>query len=137
MKLTKSNISKIKKESSNKLTKKVCTYVLDKWNDYDNKTSIFTDVLYHGCVSGIVGELIYYSDTIAFYNKYRNEINELLAESMANIGFYNPSNLFGDRWEESDPLANDITNQNLLAWFGFEETLRNIGYSFEELQDYI
>lgn len=38
---------------------------------------------------------------------------------------------------KEDPLAQDDFNQNLLAWFGFEETLRNIGYNFETLENCI
>jgi hypothetical protein len=34
--------------------------------------------------------------------------------------------LFGDKWDKTDPLARDSGNQNLLAWFGFEETARMI-----------
>lgn len=134
MRLTKANVNEIKKETNNKLTKKVCNYIMNKWSDYTDKKGIFTDVLRYGCISGIVGELIYYSDTVAFYNKYKNEINELLAEQMWNFGASSPCELFGDKWENEDPLANDTSNQNLLAWFGFEETLRNIGLNFEELE---
>lgn len=45
--------------------------------------------------------------------------------------------LFGKNFDDEDPLITDTYNQNMLAWFGFEETLRNIGYEFEQLQDYI
>jgi len=34
--------------------------------------------------------------------------------------------LFGDKWDKSDPFADDTNNQNLLAWFGFEETARRL-----------
>ena len=137
MKLTLQNIKKLKQETNSSLTKKVCNYVINKWSDYSNKTDIFTDVLYHGCQSGIVGELIYYKDTLAFYNRFKNEINNLLYETMQNCGIYNPSELFREKWDKEDPLSNDYTNQNLLAWFGFEETLRNIAYNFEALHNYI
>ena len=52
-------------------------------------------------------------------------------------GLYAPSELFGEKWDKEDPLAQDDYNQNLLAWFGFEETLRNIGYNFETLENCI
>ena len=71
MKLTLKNIKKIKQDTDNKLTKDVCNYVIGKWHDYDNKNSIFTDVLHYGCQSGIVSSLIYYSDTMKFYQKSR------------------------------------------------------------------
>ena len=50
---------------------------------------------------------------------------------------HSPKDLFGDKWDDGDPFARDVLNQNLLAWFGFEETMRNIGYNFEELEDII
>jgi len=137
MKLTLQNIKNLKQESNNALTRKVCNYVIERWQDYDNKNSIFTDVLRYGCQSGIVGELIYYSDTCAFYKRYKEEINNLLYELMNGTGLYSPTELFGDKWDSEDSLVTDCTNQNLLAWFGFEETLRNIGYNFESLQNYI
>ena len=56
---------------------------------------------------------------------------------MNGTGLYSPTELFGDKWDKEDPLAQDDFNQNLLAWFGFEETLRNIGYNFETLQNCI
>ena len=137
MKLTLNNIRNIKKQSDNPLVKHVCNYVINEWSEYDDKTNIFKDVLYHGCQSGIVSELIYYSDTVAFYKRYRTQINELLSETMSGTGIYNLSELFGKHWDEEDPLATGVYNQNLLAWFGFEETLRNIGLQFETLQNYI
>lgn len=137
MKLTLTNIKALKRESDNPLMKHVCNYVINRWHDYDDKTYIFRDVLYAGCQSGIVGELIYYRDTVAFYKRYREQINELLSETMSGTGLYSLSELFGDKWDAEDPLATDIYNQNLLAWFGFEETLRNIGNNFERVQNYI
>ena len=125
MKLTLSNIKELKRKSDSPLTKRVCNYVIDRWGDYSDKKYIFTDVLHYGCQSGVVGELIY------------QEINALLYETMNGTGLYAPSELFGDKWDKEDPLAQDDYNQNLLAWFGFEETLRNIGYNFETLENCI
>ena len=137
MKLTLSNIKKLKSDSDNKLTKYVCNYVINEWHDYDDKINIFKDVLYHGCVSGVVSELIWYSQTVPFYKKYRYEINDLLSETMCSMGCFSLSEIFGKNWDEEDLLIIETHNQNLLAWFGFEETLRNIGYNFEQVQNYI
>ncbi len=94
-------------------------------------------MLYHGCVSGIVSELVYYSDTLKFYKKYKDEINSLLSELMQSMGCYSLKDIFGKNFDDEDPLCIDTQNQNLIAWFGFEETLRNIGNNFEQLQNYI
>ena len=137
MKLTLTNVKEIKRNSDSPLTKRVCNYVIGRWGDYNDKKYIFTDVLRNGCCSGVVSELIYYYDTVRFYKQYRQEINEMLYNIMNETGLYAPSELFGDKWDKEDPLAQDDFNQNLLAWFGFEETLRNIGYNFETLQNCI
>ena len=75
MKLTLANIKELKRKSDSPLTKRVCNYVIDRWGDYDDKKYIFTDVLHYGCQSGVVGELIYYSDTVRFYKQYRQLVN--------------------------------------------------------------
>ena len=137
MKLNLKNIKALKRDTDSKLTRHVCNYIILVWGDYQEKRHIFTDVLDYGCHSGVVGELIYYCDTVRFYKQYKGEIDALLYRSMQETGLYSPSELFGDKWDKEDPLANDDFNQNLLAWFGFEETLRKIGYNFEALEDYI
>ena len=137
MKLTLKNIKSIKSGCISPLKKRVCSYIISEWNDYNDKKHIFTDVLYHGCQSGMVGFLIWYSDTTAFYRKYREEINTLLYDLQSSTGLYGIKDLFGKKWDEEDPLAIEDFNQNLLAWFGFEETLKNIGLQFESLEDCI
>ena len=136
MKLTLSNVRSLKRDAS-PLYKRVCNYVIDEWGSYTDKKNIFTDVLEHGCQSGMVGFLIWYTDTVRFYKQYKNEIDEMLYELMDETGIYSLPELFGDKWDKEDPLANGDFNMNLLAWFGFEETLRNIGRNFEQLENYI
>lgn len=97
MKLTLANIKEIKRNSESPLLKRVCNYVISHWSDYDDKKHIFTDVLNYGCQSGVVGELIYYTDTVRFYKQYRQEINNLLYDTMSGTGLYAPSELFGDK----------------------------------------
>lgn len=85
----------------------------------------------------MVGHLIYYNQTTAYYEEHKDEINKLLYEIMDECGIYAPSQLFGDKWDEEDPLAIDVLNQNLLAWFGFEETMRKVAREFEELEELV
>ena len=59
MKLTLKNIRELKHNTPSKLEKRACTYVIDEWGSYSDKKNIFTDVLNYGCVSGMVGFLIY------------------------------------------------------------------------------
>ncbi len=57
--------------------------------------------------------------------------------TMNEAGLYSLPELFGKKWDAEDPLATDDFNQNLLAWFGFEETLRNLAQNFECLEEII
>jgi hypothetical protein len=88
--------------------------------------SFFSDLMNHGCVSGMVGGLIYYSETTKFFTKHKDEINQMLSNTLSECGLSCPSELFGDKFDTDDFLCVDTTNQNLLAWFAFEETARNI-----------
>lgn len=124
---TKKQLKEIKKETDNKLTKKVINVLLDK-GDCSDIEQYIKDLMHGGCQSGIEGSLIYYTDTIAFYKKYQREIKEMLKNTLDESGCKSPSELFGNKWDDEDIFAEDTNNQNLLAWFGFEETVRNIGY---------
>ena len=126
LKLTLENVEKIKNESNNELVKRVCRYIMSNWEYYDDKKNIFLDVIKDGCRSGACRDLIYYSQTKRFYDSYKHEINELVYKS----DYTDLSDLLGSDWDNHNPLALDEDNQNLLAWFGFEETLRNIAIKF-------
>lgn len=142
MKFTKQNIKKLNKqaiEANDSLVESVTNYILDKFDEYDDPKQIVLEVLEHGCVSGIVGELVYYSDTTAYYAKNRDAINHLLYEQMEEFGDHNLEEFFcgAVKWDPEDPLALDYYNQNILAWFGFETTMRNVALQFDELEELV
>jgi len=92
---------------------------------YESQEQAGNELMEHGCQSGMVSGLIYYYDTCKFYQDHKEEINALLYETLESTGL-SVSQLFGEKWENDDPLALEQFNQNLLAWFGFEETVRQI-----------
>ena len=92
------------------------------------------DLAKGGCASGLVGELIYYVDTIRFYKHHRQEIADLLEETCNEFGG-DPADVFGDKWDKDDPLARRENNQNLLAWFAFEETAHRLGIEQGFIED--
>jgi len=75
--------------------------------EYDEIKNFFSDLLNHGCVTGMVGSLIYYSDTHAFFDTHYDQIEELRNEYEENTGM-------------ALPIKYNLKNH--LAWFGFEET---------------
>lgn len=126
LELTLENVEKVKNETNNRLVKRVCRYIMSNWEYCDDKKDIFLSIMHGGCKSGACCDLIYYSQTKRFYEDFKHEINELVYKS----DYDNLADLFGSDWDVHDPLALEEDNQNLLAWFGFEETLTNIAYKF-------
>lgn len=117
-----------------KATRLIVNYHLSGYNDPPLEGFV-NDLQHGGCGSGMIGELIYYHDTVKFYLKHRDDINKLLQENLDNYGTgASMDALFGDKWDASDPLALDTLNQSLLAWFGFETTafqlIRDAGVDF-------
>ena len=128
-KLTKQKIKDFKSKSDNALTKYVCAYIINHCEKGESVSDFIQSILNCGCESGIVGELVYYRDTLKFYKKFQREIVDLLNNLLWDCDC-STSELFGDKWNKEDPLACEEDNQNLLAWFGFEETMRNIAINF-------
>ena len=117
-------------KNANPMEKFVIKILVNKIKNYgyDSADQVFKDILNNGLQSGIVSEMIYYSDTLAFYKKYKKYIMELLTRIMEDLGAKSPAEVFGKNWDSDDYFAEDTQNQNLLAWFGFEETTRELSY---------
>lgn len=114
-----------KRQQETKLERVVRYWLNSRAADYEDGWKGAYKDLQHGCATGIVSTLIYYSDTVKFYKRHREEIDGLLAEMLDSTGS-TVAELFGERWASYDPLGRSEENQNLLAWFGFEETARKI-----------
>jgi 4-hydroxyphenylpyruvate dioxygenase-like putative hemolysin len=102
----------------NQLVKYVIEDILEQDEDY--MQSYMEDVQRHGCISGMVGSLIYYGDTHAFYDKYYDEIEDL-RQDMLEQGID-----FLEYIKEND-------FKNHMAWMAYEETMRQVS---EELEVY-
>lgn len=129
MTLVKTELKGLKAEGS-KLTKKVINMLLDQGTPEEIE-NYMKDVLQHGCVSGMVSELIYYRDTVEFFDKYKKDILNILKDDMNMNGISSPAEFFGDKWDNDDPFAEEEHNQNLLAWYSFEQTVYNLANQLE------
>lgn len=83
---------------------------------HEDITNFITDLLQHGCISGMVGSLIYYTDTRKFYDRHYHEIEELRYELEESFG---------------EPLKPEGDLKNWYAWLAFEETTRHIAGELE------
>ena len=94
----------------------VINSILDKGDTDEEIINYIDDVLLHGCVSGIVTELIYYKDTKLFFKEHCEEIFELLEDVRCEFGDY-------PRFEE--------LNCNNLAWWSYEWVLDDIAQKLD------
>ena len=83
---------------------------------------VVEEVLEHGCVTGIVGSLMYYYQTKAFFDRHKDAINELAHELSEDI--------YGNKYSIYKNLQYEC-NKNTMAWFGFEEMTRVIAEEME------
>lgn len=120
-------INKLKEldTSDNRLKQYVKEYLIEYGEDYDDMSDFIKEILEHGCQSGIVGALIYYKDTNEFYDKYEDEIEDLLEEYQNSCGYSNRMEAISNLNGASD-VGNIMQEKNLLAWMGFEEMVRLI-----------
>ena len=98
----KNSLKKILKDHPHSIKAEVSEEALE----HDDPKTFFQDLLQHGCISGMVGKLIYYKDTHAFYDKHYAEIEALREEYEESTG-------------EPLPIKSDL--KNFLAWFAFEQ----------------
>lgn len=120
-------------KGDSKLRRRVVNEIVAMSKDYSGENlqerilGCLEDISY-GLSSGIVGSMIYYSDTCKFFKKYREEIEELVIQYSEETGC--PVwDLNG--WDSTDPFARDTTNQNLLAWFAYETVAFDLGNLLE------
>ena len=84
------------------------------------------DVVLEGCVTGIVSELIYYADSCAFYEKYKEEIWQRLYDSAQDCDEHQNCLHYTSTFNGGCDVASDDQFRNLLAWWACEEVCREI-----------
>ena len=73
--------------------------------------NFFNDLLSHGCISGMIPELVYYNDTHRFYDYYYHEIEEIRERHEK---------------EMDHPIVIQGDLKNFFAWFAFEWVAREV-----------
>lgn len=105
---------------NNPLKANVAEWLLEtQYNDYPIE-SVLNDLLSHGCQSGMVSGLIYTKDCQDFYDKYYDQIEDLIYDLEDSTG----ENVM--TWNKSK-----IDRKNFLAWLGFEEMAREIANNLD------
>ena len=98
--------------------------ILD-WLLETQERSTIEDVTRHGCSGGTISELIYYADTSAFYEKYKEEIWRRLSDMADDLGCDSILHLIVT-FNGSKEVGSDLQLRNVLAWWAAEEVCRGI-----------
>ena len=83
------------------------------------------EVVLHGCSGGVVSELIYYADSCAFYEKYKEEIWQRLWDSWSDFGGDSVLHFIATFNGAAD-VGSDEQFSNLLAWWACEDVCREV-----------
>ena len=104
------------------LKHEVAEILVDELTDIedDEILSYMRDIINYGCMSGTVKSLITYKDTEKFFDKYADEIFDLMNEKR------------DDGWD----LNNIEFNKNNLAWWSFEVIAQEIYYEMEVASEF-
>lgn len=57
-----------------------------EWMKKQYEREELKDICQHGCVSGCAGGLIYYHETVALYDQFRDELHQKLGEWIDEVG---------------------------------------------------
>ncbi len=100
---------------------KIKEYLLEH---YENDTNQFAEIVEHGCASGVAG-FCYYHETVAFYEKFEDEIWEILNNTADECGYDDPIKFIAS-FKGSKDVSDAAQFKNLLAWFAIEHVSAEI-----------
>ena len=138
----------------------VINFLLAQSQDSEDAKGILENVLTHGCESGMVNHLIYYKDTVRYFEEHKEEITEMLYQlGIEDVeswdGLQELSNMFplletpNDRHEnaeneimekaeniamyEYEPMQLNTQDKNYLSWAIFEYEAVNLENELNEM----
>ena len=88
-----------------------------------NKDTLY-DIANNGCNGGFCG-LTYYQDTLALYDKFHDEIWEMLEKSYLDYGYKNALEMIASFGGAAN-VSNDEQFKNLLVWYAAENIARQL-----------
>ena len=98
---------------------------IKEWLLETQERSTIEDVTRHGCAGGTISELIYYADTSAFYEKYKEEIWDKLSNMADDLGEPSILHLIVT-FNGAKEVGSELQLRNLMAWWGAEDVCREL-----------
>lgn len=122
-------------KDKNPLYERVIGEIIDDSENYDGtkleRIKLRLDDISHGLVTGIVSSLVYYSDTVAFFDEYYDDIYDYI-EYLSDAGL-EPLEAIKNSETETEILMGTDSVKNRIAWMVYEEIAYEFGNAIEEL----
>ena len=124
-KFTKKALNELKRseEFNSRVEKRVINDLLNTGLSTEELKDHIKDILQYGCISGTVNDMIYYSDTVKFFNCYRKEILAMLQAPDKIVNYFDDT-----YWLDHKKYS--IEEKNHLAWFIYEDITCRIALHF-------
>lgn len=74
------NTLKTMQEETTGVKNDVINYLLENSNNNEDLQTLLNDIVSYGCESGQINHLIYYTDTVRYFEEHENEIMEMLEQ---------------------------------------------------------
>lgn len=107
----------------------VINYLLEMAQDAEDAEGILDNIVTHGCESGMVNHLIYYTDTKAYYEEHEEEIKNFVTEvygieeleswdGIQDLSEMFPVDSADDRHEDAEADIREIAESNMAEYYG-------------------
>lgn len=107
---------------------KIKEYLLEL---YENDLDTFKNITQSGCVNGCAPGLIYYHETIAFYDKFKDEIWEIAYDFYKDCEASNLLECLGSLHGAKQVYGEDQF-KNFMCWFAVDWVSREIVEDMEQ-----
>lgn len=114
----------------NYLEEEVIETIISGGSNYKSFEQYLEDLINNGC-GGMISSLNSHSDITDFTRRNSKDINELVSNQLSILGLTSPIQLFNEKWDEEDNLCLDKHNQQIISYFAFVETAKNIANSLD------
>lgn len=103
---------------------------IEHWLRSTQEKSTIRDITLHGCISGVVSELIYYKDTVKFYDTFEDEIWSRLDSMATNLGTSSILS-FISTYLDVKSIGSMTQFKNALAWWAVEDVANDMEIEVE------
>ena len=141
------NVLKTMETETTGVKNDVINFLLAQAQDNEDAQGILENIVTHGCQSGMVNHLIYYTDTVAYFEEHESEIMEILEmHGIVDVESWDGINKLStefpqldsaeDRLEEAEEEIMEKAEEEALDYYGSDWEEMDEDEQTEVIQEY-